>query len=172
MIIERYDVVKGGHPPVQKGRYEETQGEGPGFGWTNATVPWAMVEVFAGADTVRQAGQKPRLEIKPCLPASLYGQKVAVDYEVPGSDETCSFSPLYDPAKSRYQFEFHGNLANLPNLELTTPPMPPGMVPQISDTMPAFSIETTRKNGQDVHRIRFDQVQGQAGLKVTFAPAS
>ncbi|MCA9794786.1 MAG: hypothetical protein KC910_23420, partial [Candidatus Eremiobacteraeota bacterium] len=30
LILERYDVVKGDHPPIQKGRYEETQGEGPG----------------------------------------------------------------------------------------------------------------------------------------------
>lgn len=171
MIIERYDVVNGGHPPIQKGRYEETQGEGPGFGWTNATVPWAMVEVFAGADTVSGPDGKRSLEIKPCLPRSLHGQKVAVDYEVPGTSQTCHFSHLYEPEKKSYSFEFQGALDALPRLELTTPPMPAGMLPRFAGDVPGYRLETTRKDGQEVHRIRFDQAPGERALSLNFGPS-
>jgi alpha,alpha-trehalase len=170
IILERYDVVEGGHPPVQKGRYEETQGEGPGFGWTNASVPWAMVEIFAGASVVRPPGQPPRLQIQPCLPECLQGEKLETSYEIPGTDQRCKFSHRLDPGSGAYAFTFEGQLDRIPQLELVTPPMAPGMLPIASEGLPPFSIETTRQGGKEIHRVRFDRPAGQSAFSLSFAP--
>lgn len=121
-VLERYDMVEGGAPPVQKGRYEETQGEGPGFGWTNATVPWALVEVVGGARV-----DNDKLQVEPVIPESLQGQAVGVNFADPGGLGSCQMRHRYDGASFETRLQPQGQWQGL---SLTTPPLPLGARPQ------------------------------------------
>ncbi len=119
VILERYDVVRGGPPPVQKGRYEETQGEGPGFGWTNASLPWGLVEVVAGLKTSGDG-----LSISPTIPRSLEGQTLDLDLKDPAGRGAWKVSQRYDGES--YSLRVEGTAVPV---EVLTPPLPPGLAP-------------------------------------------
>lgn len=118
-ILERYDVVTGGPPPVQKGRYEETQGEGPGFGWTNASVPWGLIEVVNGLKTSEQG-----LSVEPLIPRSLEGQTLQVELKDPAGRGAWKAEQRYDGLS--YHLKLEGT--SVP-VEVLTPPLPAGLAP-------------------------------------------
>jgi len=121
-IIERYNMETGGHPPVQKGRYEETQGEGPGFGWTNATVPWGMVEIVGGLKS-----DGTTLRVEPCIPEALEGQDLALEYAEPNGKGKFAVTQRYEDG--HYQAALKGDFFG--PVEVLTPPLPAGMIPQV-----------------------------------------
>lgn len=119
VILERYDVVTGGPPPVQKGRYEETQGEGPGFGWTNASVPWGVVEVVHGL--------KPsdgKLSVSPTIPPGLEGQTLSLELRDPAGRGDWKVEQRYDGQS--YSLKVEGTAVPV---EVLTPPLPAGLAP-------------------------------------------
>jgi alpha,alpha-trehalase len=145
-ILERYDMVEGGAPPVQKGRYEETQGEGPGFGWTNATIPWALVEVVGGARVGDQ-----QLYIQPVIPPSLQGQPIALTFADPGGLGGCTMEHRYDGRAFHTQLRTQGDWQGL---ELITPPLPPGITPQ--GLPPGARLDTVEgPQGKVRYRVRW-----------------
>lgn len=119
VILERYDMVTGGPPPVQKGRYEETQGEGPGFGWTNASVPWGLVEVVHGLKTSAEG-----LTVAPVIPASLEGQKLSLELKDPAGRGAWSVEQQYDGES--YRLKVSGTPVPV---DVLTPPLPAGLAP-------------------------------------------
>lgn len=162
MIIERYDVVKGGHPPVQKGRYEETQGAGPGFGWTNATVPWALIEVVGGVRLHRDAEAPTRMDIIPHLPEGLQTAPTKLKFVNPGSNHEWTLSHHYQKDKSRYDFSIDGDFSSIPDLKLVTPPLPRGMAPKKSDHCPGYRIkEQPAENGLVRYELDFHGLAGK-----------
>lgn len=170
VIIERYDMVKGDHPPVQKGRYEETQGEGPGFGWTNATVPWAMVEVLGGVRLHRDPAHPTRMDIIPNLPEGLQGEPYEMTFADPGSAESYQLKHNYHEAQGEYEFSLSGKFTDIEKLNLVTPPLPAGLIP-ISECTAAYRVkQQTLKSGKVRYQIEFDGLQGQQKLGLQFKP--
>lgn len=168
MILERYDVVKGDHPPVQKGRYEETQGEGPGFGWTNATVPWAMVEVFGGVRLHRDPALPTRMDVIPNLPDGLQGEPYKMTFADPGSGESYDLEHRYEPEAGNYDFQMKGTFGEIPTVCLVTPPLPPGMVPKAKTEVPYTVKPQKAENGQVRYRLTFEKLQGEQTISMGF----
>lgn len=147
-IIERYNMETGDLPPVQKGRYEETQGEGPGFGWTNATVPWGMVEVVAG---LRSDGS--RLRVEPCIPEALSGQELSLSYAEPSGKGTFAVSQRYSRGES-YEARIAGDFFG--PCEVLTPPLPAGLLPKVEGGEFTVRQEKT-SDGQIRYRVTVDE---------------
>ena len=157
-ILERYDMVKGGAPPVQKGRYEETQGEGPGFGWTNATIPWALVEVVGGARV-----DQDRLQIDPVIPKSLEGKNLQLTFADPGGLGECKMEHRYDGQSFETQL---GGGGHWQGLDLTTPPLPAGV--RIQGLPPGASCQELPGEGGKVrYRLALAQLPAD-GLHLRF----
>ncbi len=135
-ILERYDVVSGGPPPVQKGRYEETQGEGPGFGWTNASLPWGLVEVVAGLKS-----EPGRLSVAPHIPFALQGSPIRLDLKDPAGRGAWQVEQRYDGES--YQLSVSGSPVAV---EVLTPPLPPGRGPE----------EVPQSDGRVRYRLRLE----------------
>ncbi|HIB63996.1 MAG TPA: hypothetical protein EYO33_02455 [Phycisphaerales bacterium] len=169
IILERYDVVKGGHPPVQKGRYEETQGEGPGFGWTNATVPWAMIEVVGGVRLHRDAGVPTRMDIIPHLPEGTQQGPVSMKFTNPGSAHEWEVTHDYKKDQESYRFNLDGNFDAVPELVLETPPLPRGKRPVKGENCPPYSIkEKPGKDGLVRYQVHFEGLSGQQRVDLNF----
>jgi neutral trehalase len=172
IILERYDVTKGDHPPVQAGRYEETQGEGPGFGWTNATLPWAMVEVIGGA-RIERTDNKPVFKLAPHLPKSMEGQPVALDFVNPDGQGKWDIKHQYDSGADSYALDLTGDFTETPTLEVTTPPLSAGQVPRLKgkegEAAPAYTVQQQKtKEGKTRYTLRFEGLSGQQGLGLEF----
>lgn len=169
VIIERYDVVKGGHPPVQKGRYEETQGEGPGFGWTNATVPWALIEVVGGVRLHRDAGTPTRMDIIPNLPEGIDSAPTRMKFVNPGSNREWRLSHHYQRDKNSYQFSLDGDFDAVPHLNLVTPPLPRGLAPKKGENCPGFRIkEQPAENGLVRYQVEFKELKGRQKVELSW----
>ena len=154
-VLERYDMVKGGAPPVQKGRYEETQGEGPGFGWTNATVPWALIEVVGGARM-----REGRLSVEPVIPEALRGQPLQITFADPGGLGTCGLQHRYDGTSFETNLQPTGHFAGL---DLITPPLPLGTRPQ---SLPeGVRINSRITDGRVRFELHFEQVPENLNLR-------
>ncbi|MEW6280936.1 MAG: trehalase family glycosidase, partial [Candidatus Eremiobacterota bacterium] len=139
VILERYDVVRGGFPPVQAGRYEETQGDGPGFGWTNASIPWGLVEVIAGT---RFDGS---LRVEPHFPDSLLGHPLKLTYRDPAGRGSWRVEQRYDG--ETYRLEVEGDPTRI---EVLTPPLPSGRPPEVEG---ALVYEIPFAEGRSRYRI-------------------
>jgi alpha,alpha-trehalase len=162
-VWERYNMVTGGHPPVQAGRYEETQGEGPGFGWTNSSVAWALVEVIGGGRIDRWPGHDA-LHVTPVIPPQLQGQDVRVHFAEPGGQGSWDLQHRWDGTS--YQGVVSGDFSNLHDCDITTPPLPPGRAPRVEGAKPT-SIETIETHdGKVQYRIRFERLDGNRRLAV------
>lgn len=159
VILERYDMVEGGAPPVQKGRYEETQGEGPGFGWTNATVPWALVEVVGGA-RVKDNG----LSVEPVIPPSLHGQPVNVTFADPGGLGTARLEHTYTGDSFQTRLQGQGKFEGA---QILTPPLPKEAKPQ---GLPAGAhLEAVpTEDGKVRYRVQLPSIPAEA-LTLKFA---
>jgi len=169
MIIERYDVVKGGHPPVQKGRYEETQGEGPGFGWTNATVPWALIEVVGGVRLHRDAAAPTRMDIIPHIPEGSQSGPTKMTFTNPGSAHEWEVSHNYQKEENAYQFSLDGDFDAVPHLRLLTPPLPKGQRPAKGDDCPPYSIkEKPAENGMVRYEVTFEEMEGKKKIDLSW----
>lgn len=168
VIIERYDMVKGDHPPVQKGRYEETQGEGPGFGWTNATIPWAMVEVIGGVRLHRDPEHPTRMDVIPNIPEGIQGEPYQMTFSDPGSAESYELKQQYDAKAGHYQFEIEGNFTDIANLQLVTPPLPAGLVPKPDTDVPYRLKELKDEKGEVRYRVLFDKLAGPKRIALGF----
>lgn len=173
IILERYDVVKGDHPPVQAGRYEETQGEGPGFGWTNATLPWALVEVIGGA-RVERTDNKPVLKIAPHIPQELEGKPVALDFANPDGQGQFGIKHQYDSGADSYSLDLSGDFSDTPVLEVTTPPLSDGQVPKLKakqgEAAPAYTVSRQKtKQGKTRYTLRFEGMSGRQDLGLEFS---
>lgn len=156
-VLERYDMVAGGAPPVQKGRYEETQGEGPGFGWTNATVPWALIEVVGGARV-----ENSRLQVEPVIPQALLGQPLEVSFADPGGLGSCQLRHRYDGTSFETRLQPQGEWQGL---TLTTPPLPLGARPQ---GLPAGATVTARvEEGRVRYRVELAEMPSNE-LRLSF----
>lgn len=157
-IIERYDMVEGGAPPVQKGRYEETQGEGPGFGWTNATVPWALIEVVGGARV-----ENNRLNIEPIIPKALEGQPVKLTFADPGGLGQCQIEHRYDGSTYDTRLTSQGGWQGM---TLITPPLPAAARPQgLPEDAQIRALPGAE--GQIRYQIQLPQIPNQ-GLHLRF----
>jgi alpha,alpha-trehalase len=171
VIIERYDVVKGGYPPVQKGRYEETQGEGPGFGWTNATVPWALIEVVGGVRLHRDAAAPTRMDVIPHLPEGTQSGPIRMTFTNPGSSHEWKLSHHHQRDKESYQFSIDGDFSAVPNLTLLTPPLPRGQRPRKSDNCPPYTIkEKPAEGGLVRYEVTFTELHGRQKLDLSWSP--
>lgn len=169
VIIERYDVVKGGHPPVQKGRYEETQGEGPGFGWTNATVPWALIEVVGGVRLHREAGTPTRMDVIPHLPEGTQEGPTRMTFTNPGTTAEWNLSHHYQKEQGSYDFQMEGDFTAVPNLVLLTPPMERGKLPKKGDNCPPYRIkEKPSEDGKVRYEVTFEGLSGQQELQLAW----
>jgi len=159
VILERYDMVEGGAPPVQKGRYEETQGEGPGFGWTNATIPWALVEVVGGARV-----QDNGLRMEPVIPPALQGQPVKMTFKDPGGLGSCHMEHNY--AGNSFETRLQGD-GKWEGFQLLTPPLPPGIKPE---GLPLGArLQTVEAEGGQVrYRVELPGIP-KTGLHLRFA---
>ncbi len=135
-ILERYDVVSGGPPPVQKGRYEETQGEGPGFGWTNASLPWGLVEVVGGLKC-----EPGKLTVAPHIPPALEDAPIRLALKDPAGAGEWQVEQRYDGQS--YHLSVSGNPVAV---EILTPPLPPGRGPE----------EVPQSDGRVRYRLRLE----------------
>lgn len=172
VVIERYDVVKGDHPPVQKGRYEETQGEGPGFGWTNATVPWAMVEVLGGVRLHRDPAHPTRMDVIPNLSEGLDGRPYRLTFTDPGSAAEYEMEHRYQAQSGSYEFSIKGDFSEIPTLQLVTPPLPAGTIPR-GDSSASYTVKTLKgDDGQVRYALLFDGMQGRQDISLSFGRLS
>lgn len=172
IILERYDVVKGDHPPVQAGRYEETQGEGPGFGWTNATLPWALVEVIGGA-RIDRTDNKPVLKIVPHIPSELEGQPVSLDFKSPDGRGAWALTHQYDSSADAYSLQLSGDFSDTPQMQVTTPPLSDGQVPRLKskegEAAPAYTVTRQQtRQGKTRYTLQFEGLSGQQDLGIEF----
>lgn len=171
VILERYDVVQGDHPPVQKGRYEETQGEGPGFGWTNASVPWALLEVVGGVRLHRDPALPTVMNVIPHIPAALEGKELAMNFSDPGGGQSWNVLHNYSSKESTYQFGLQGEFKDVPLVNVVTPPLPAGLVPQAAEETPPYSLKQERlDDGRVRYRLMFENLKGPQSLDIKFAP--
>ena len=168
VIIERYDMVQGDHPPVQKGRYEETQGEGPGFGWTNATVPWAMIEVLGGVRLHRDPALPTRMDIIPNLPDGLEGSPYEMSFSDPGSAESYQLKHHYLAEQGAYEFSLAGKFTDIERLQLVTPPLPAGLIPE-SESSAGYRVKEKKlESGKVRYQLQFDGLKGDQSIRLKF----
>jgi alpha,alpha-trehalase len=129
VILERYNVETGGLPPVQKGRYETTQGEGPGFGWTNSSFASMLVNVVGGIRVSSGA-----ITLSPHVPPDTFGKDYEFSYkDIPEyGDWGVKFN--YDGRSGAFRMRVAGSFTGRPpTLRIITPPLPPGSPPALTD---------------------------------------
>ncbi len=169
MILERYNVVTGGHPPVQAGRYETTEGDESGFGWTNATIPWGVVEVIGGVRLHRDPERPLRMEVIPNIPPAMLDKTVALDFANPGNGDR--WSVRQKQGETSYEFEMSGDFSRLPDVDLVTPNLPGDAVPVKGGQTPHYTTESIYDGrGQVRYRVKFRGLDGQSSIKLKFAP--
>lgn len=173
IILERYDVVRGDHPPVQAGRYEETQGEGPGFGWTNATLPWALVEVIGGA-RIDKVDNQASFKLEPHIPKELESTPVALDFANPNGQGQWGITHNYSSEADKYSLDLSGDFSQTPVLEVTTPPLSKGQLPKLQgkdgQAAPAYTLrEKPAQDGKTRYILRFEGLSGEQTLGLRFA---
>lgn len=176
IILERYDVVKGDHPPVQAGRYEETQGEGPGFGWTNASVPWALIEVIGGA-RIERSGDQATLNLTPHIPQELEGSPVGLTFVNPNGKGEWQIEHRYDSQEDFYNLALSGDFSETDKLVVTTPPLTPGLLPKLQGPEgtdpPAYTLQQQpSKDGKVRYRFSFDELSGEQSLNLRLAASA
>jgi len=166
VILERYDVTTGGHPPVQKGRYEETQGEGPGFGWTNASIPFTLLEIVGGARVERPAVGQASLRVVPHLPQPLEGAPVRMEYRDPAGQGAWKLEHRYDSQKGTYQGKVAGDFSATPTVEFLTPPLPKGHYPLVTAPVEHRTRVLPSENGLVRYQITLEDMAGTGEVRV------
>jgi len=166
VILERYDVTTGGHPPVQKGRYEETQGEGPGFGWTNASIPFTLLEIVGGARVERPAVGQASLSVVPHLPQPLEGAPVRMEYRDPAGQGAWKLEHRYDSQKGTYQGKVAGDFSATPTVEFLTPPLPKGHYPLVTAPVEHRTRVLPSENGLVRYQITLEDMAGTGEVRV------
>lgn len=166
VILERYNVETGGPPPIQKGRYEETQGEGPGFGWTNASIPFTLLEIVGGARVERPAVGEATLRVAPHLPKDMEGEPVRMEYRDPAGKGAWQVEHTYDSSQGSYSGRVSGDFSATPNVRFLTPPLPAGHYPLVQAPVEHRTRVLPSENGLVRYEVTLEDMVGSGEVRL------